>query len=275
MSADSHDLTPDERRLYALVPADGSTISNPAVQGALNLSDADYWKIRDSLVDKRRITRGRGRGGTLRRVIDSSPDLATVSVPLGVVDGKNAVAQVEAAVRRELDLYDPIATVLKGDWAKDRRASPLAIEITALQGRRATGGTWSRPDIVSVEIKTYAFVPGKFLEIITFEVKPADAINVQAVYESLAHRRSATHSYVVLHVPTSEATQLAELIEDVRAVARSHGIGVIVVGEPDDYNTWEELEEAHRFEPDPDRLEQFITTQLSDRTKTKIARALR
>lgn len=268
-------FTPDERRLYALVPADGGTISNPSAQALLGLPDAEYWKVRDALVDQGRIVRGRGRGGTLRRVINSAAAQATVSVPVSIATGGTTVAQVEAAVRRELDLYEPIAAVLKGDWARDRRASPLAVEVTALQGRRATGGTWSRPDIVSVEIKTYAFVPGKFLEVISFEVKPADAINVQAVYESLAHRRSATHSYVMLHVPATDAISLVATIEDVRSVARSHGIGVITVGEPDDYNTWEELEEAQRFEPDPDRLDQFIVTQLSDRTKTKIARGLR
>lgn len=35
----------------------------------------------------------------------------------------------------------------------------------------------------------------------TFEVKPSDAIDVTAVYEVLAHLRSATHAYVIFHVP--------------------------------------------------------------------------
>lgn len=157
--------------------------------------------------------------------------------------------------------------VLRNDWAKDRRANFLSVENTARQGRQPTGGTWSRPDLVTVGIKTYAYVPGKFLELTTFEVKPADVVNVQAVYEALAHRRSAIHSYVLLHVPSTSAASLRETIDDVRGVARSHGIGLIVAGNAADYTTWEELEEAVRVEPDPDRLDTFVATQLSDLTK--------
>jgi hypothetical protein len=40
---------------------------------------------------------------------------------------------------------------------------------------------WSRPDIVSIEVRTFEFVPGKHLEIVTFEVKLANAVNVQAI----------------------------------------------------------------------------------------------
>lgn len=151
----------------------------------------------------------------------------------------------------------------------------LAVEVTALQGRRATGGTWSRPDIVSVEVRTFAYVPGKYLEVATFEVKAANAINVQAVYEALAHRRAATHSYVVLHVPAEQAEHLEDAVGDVAEAARAHGIGVITAADPDDYNTWEDREEARRIEPDPERLNTFVATQLSDTARDLISRRLR
>lgn len=158
-----------------------------------------------------------------------------------------------------------MSDVLRNDWAKDRRANFLSVENTAHQGRRTTGGTWSRPDLVTVEIKTYVHVPGKFLELTTFEVKPADVVNVQPVYEALAHRRSATHSYV-LHVPSTSAASLRETIDDVRGVARSRGIRLIAAGNAADYTTSEELKEAVGAEPDPDRLDTFLATQLSDLT---------
>jgi hypothetical protein len=41
--------------------------------------------------------------------------------------------------------------------------------------------------------------------------------------EALAHRRAATRSYVLLHVPTAEAEVLQEAVSDVALVARSHG----------------------------------------------------
>jgi hypothetical protein len=269
------DLTSDEDALLQELPKTGATAGNRAVLRKLGWDDDRYWAARDALVDKNLIVRGRGRGGTVRLLTGEASE--TVTVPVAVeVDGASDNSQkIQAAVRREIELYEPMATVIRGGWSRDRRASPLSVEVTALQGRRATGGTWSRPDIVSVEIKTYAYVPGKYLEVVTFEIKAFDAINVQAVYEALAHRRSATHSYVVLDVPKTSGATLADAVEDVRLVARSHGIGLIIAGRPDDYDTWDELEEAHRVQPDPSRLDTFISTQLSEGTRSKIARGLR
>lgn len=192
-----------------------------------------------------------------------------------IEDGSDPSATVEAAIQNELALYEPMRSVIAGDWAKDHRTDPLAVEITALQGRRSTGGTWSRPDITSVEVRTFAYVPGKHLEVVTFEVKAANAITVQAVYEALAHRRAATRSYVLLHVPTADAELLHEAVSDVALIARSYGVGLVTVGAANDYETWEEIEEARRVEPDPERLDNFIATQLSDKTRNLISRRLR
>jgi hypothetical protein len=271
-------LNVDDQSLVDQLAQRGGSASNRAIQHALGWDDDRYWIVRNGLVDQSVIVRGRGRGGTIRLLSDKdAPDIVTVPVPVAVGDVHVAgnVNDIQAAVQREVGLYEPMAAVIKKDWARDRRANPLAVEITALQGRRATGGTWSRPDIVSIEIKTYAYVPGKYLEVVTFEIKPVDAINVQAVYEALAHRRSATHSYVVLHVPKTSTVALGEVVDDVRVVARSHGIGLIVASKPDDYDTWDELEEAHRVEPDPTRLDNFIGTQLGENTRNKIVLSLR
>lgn len=194
-------------------------------------------------------------------------------VPLS--DTASAAEAAVAAVQREERLYSPLASVIQGAWARDRRANLLAVEVIARQGRRATGGTWSRPDLVSVEVLNLLYVPTKILQVTTFEVKPADAIDVQCVYESLAHRRAGTHAYVLLHVPISDQAALTELLQGVVAVARSHGVGVITFADPADYDTWEELAPAERVEPDPERLNSFIENQLPEAVKNKLARALR
>jgi hypothetical protein len=109
-----------------------------------------------------------------------------------------------------------------------------------LGGSRPTG-IWSRPDIVTVEVRTFEYVPGKHLDVNTFEVKSWNAINVQAVYEALAHRRAATRSYVLFYIPPDKAGALKDQVEDVAAAARMHGIGVVTAGSSYDYETWEEL----------------------------------
>lgn len=255
------------------MPQDGSTVSNTVVQRKLGWKDDQYWRARDALVDQGLILRGRGRGGTIKRIKESEP---TEVIAIAVKEGESlSVQAVEDAIQREDLLYDPMLSVIDGDWAQDRRSSPVGVEITARQGRRATGGTWSRPDLLMIKIKTYEIVPGKYLEVTTFEVEPVGAIDVQAVYEALAHRRSATHSYVLLHVPPERESELSERIKDLGIVARSHGIGVVVAGKPDDYSTWEEVEEAQRVEPDPERFDRFVATQVSEKLRRKVARAPR
>ena len=102
-------------------------------------------------------------------------------------------------------------------------------------------------------MRTYRYLPGKYMEVVTFEVKPFDAIDVKAVYEALAHLRSSTHAYVILHVPNGQDEQDESVkltIDETCHVGRSHGVGVIVMGDPADWDTWDEKEEARRVEPD-------------------------
>lgn len=265
------ELSADEAALYARIPESGATIGNGEARHRLRWPQRRYWPVRDALVDRGLVLRGRGQGGSVRRVA-ADPAVETVTMTV-TADGSDPVLTAQQAIRREQDLYGPMAAVLHGDWAQDHRATFLAVENTASQGRRNTGGIWSRPDLVTAEVRTYPYVPGKFLEVRTFEVKPADAVNVQAVYEALAHRRSATHAYVLLHVPDPAAVQA--VIDEIEQVARTHGIGLVTAVDPADYRTWDELVEAERHQPDPERLNTFIATQLGDDTRDKIARALR
>jgi hypothetical protein len=183
--------------------------------------------------------------------------------------------KADAVRSTELPLYGRICAVIAGDWARDHGIQPLAVEVTASQGSRSTGGPWTRPDIACVEVRTFDYIPGKHLALITFEVKTANAINVQAVYEALNHRAAASRSYVVLHVPPDRAARLKSAVANVVKAARSTGIGLLVVRDPGDYGSWEELVEAVRVDLNHERADEFIATQLSDGARKLIARALR
>ena len=77
----------------------------------------------------------------------------------------------EAAIAfvRETDPYPQTRDTLESFWAKERQIEPLAVEVTAPQGSRASGGRWTRPDLVSVTVRTYRYLPGKYMEVVTFE----------------------------------------------------------------------------------------------------------
>jgi hypothetical protein len=264
----SEDHTADRARLLAIVPPDGSAIGNIALMRSLKWGEHRYWYARDSLLEEGAIARAKGRGGAIRRVLfeaGTAPETASEATLVG----EKTLAYVH-----EAELYPPIQHTLETSWAKERQIEPLAVEITASQGSKATGGRWTRPDLVSAAVRTYRYLPGKYMEVVTFEVKPKDAINVTAVYEALAHLRSATHAYVMFHVPNDPEESVKLTIDEACSVGRRHGVGVIVMSDPADFDTWEEKEEAHRVEPDPQRLDEFIAAQLSQAAHDQIARAL-
>jgi hypothetical protein len=267
-SAMSEDHSVDRARLLSHVPSDGSAVGNTALMRTLKWSEHRYWYARDSLLEEGKIVRARGRGGAVRRVV-----LEGDAVSEAAAEAEH-VGEVTLAAVRETELYPPIKHTLETDWAKERQIKPLAVEITAAQGRRRTGGRWTRPDLVSVAVRTYRYLPGKYIEVVTFEVKPFDAIDVTAVYEALAHLRSATHAYVIFHVPGDEEESIKPTIDEACRVGRRHGVGVITMGDPANFETWEEREEARRVEPDPQRLDEFIAAQLVE-AHDPIALALR
>ena len=79
---------------------------------------------------------------------------------------------------------------------------------------------------------------------------------------------------MIFHVPDETAESVQQTIEEARRVSRAHGVGLITMSEPRPWDTWNELEEARRVEPDPERLDEFISVQLSPVAHDRIARAL-
>lgn len=147
----------DEQALLDCLPEDGATKGNQAVRKQLGWDEDRYFAVRDRLEDEGIVLRGQGCGGTVRRNLTPVPPVVfTGTAPAG---GAELSADTEATNHNELRLYEPMRRVIAGQWAKDHRADPVVVEITAQQGRRATGGTWSRPDITSVEVRTFSYVP--------------------------------------------------------------------------------------------------------------------
>lgn len=261
------DVRAREDELLAKLREQGGHAGNVTLQRELRWDADTYWNVRDRLVDAGRLELGRGRGGSVSLVAEVvTPTVAALEPSLPV----NRAAS-------EAELYEPAAKVLRSDWAKDMRFRSHVVEVTARQGRRDTGGTWTRPDIVVAALRVFPHVPGKFFDLVTFEIKALDGIDVTAVFEALAHRRAATQTYVWLHVPTE-----AESRDDIRALldriieeARRHGVGLIVAGNPADYSSWDIRLRAVRCEPDPEFLNEFIAQQLSPLARDELAQWFR
>lgn len=263
------EITAREEQLLERVPATDA-IGNVTLRGYLATRGWDedaYWGIRNRLIERGVLETGRGKGGSVRRVP------ATTAAVLPAIPQQVAAAAAVAPTEREL--YAPMAEVIRNRWAQDYRLDSHIVEITAQQGARPTGGRWTRPDITVASYKTFAYVPGKHFDLITFEIKPYDTLDVTVIYEALAHRRAATRSYALVHVPEERQSELQAVLDEVSSEAKRFGVGLVVAADPADYDTWEELVEAVRHEPDPERLNDFLAQQVTQGFREQVVRWFR
>lgn len=178
-----------EEALLGIVPEEGASIENKAIREKLNWDEDTCIAVRARLIEGGKLVLGRGRGGSVRRVLEQVntlpfPDRSTSTSSSGVSG---------SAFDGELALYLPMIEVLRTRWAKEQPFDKILVEGPS-QGGRRRDGIWARPDITLLAMTTYTYVPGRHFEVTTFEVKHYKGLNVTAVYEALAHRRSATRS---------------------------------------------------------------------------------
>jgi hypothetical protein len=278
-----------QEMLLGLVPGSGENVGNVTLREQLRakiegqgdqLADEDYWLLRDSLIDQGLLEQGRGRGGSVHRLdvsgvnaalqalglppdsqgVPSSPSgrPTSVSPSIGIPEAPQEVPAGKAEAR----LYEPFHSAIRDGYTKDNRLKRFISELTANQGRRATGGKWTRPDLTLISVRTYQFTPGKRIEVITFEVKPNLDDALEGVYEALAHSAFAHRSY--LAVDTREFKDIDEVPDDriVQECTR-HGVGYIAFEDVADYNTYEIVCPAKLKEPDPEEVDTFIKKQIS------------
>lgn len=134
-------------------------------------------------------------------------------------------------VHREQDLYEPAKIVIEETWVREKAYDDHLVEVTAQPGRRSTGGTWTRPDVSVLAVKAYPYLPDRVFEIITFEVKTADAVNVLGVFEALSHSQFATLSYVLFCTSGRDFDKDFKDTQRVVTLATQHGVGLIVAND--------------------------------------------
>jgi hypothetical protein len=264
------------KEFVACLEKHGGACGNGRLRAALGWDEEFYWRVQGKLVEDGRIVPGRGRGGSVRlTVAETEPDApeAVVEVPPEVT----VEATVEAAEKNggsgrrkavERPLYEPIKTTMESTWIKRFGFDEVWVAETHSQGSKQTGGTFTRPDITVAGVRRYVFLP-KRLEIISFEIKPAESVGVMGVLEAIAHREAAHRSYVIFAMarPAFESSAEAERIIE---LAQKYGVGLVLTEDPSEVETWEILLDAMRHEPDPARLDRFLGDLPSEPMKKQL-----
>lgn len=247
----------------------GGKAGNKTLRDALGWSEKTdrYWDAHGRALDQGLIMPGRGKGGSVALVISAKE--TDTSVVEEISEGKDK----KGIVSKELDLYDPCYQVINNVWAKAENYDDYIVSITGLRGRAYTGGKWTRPDIAVLGVKAYPYLPQRYFEIVTFEVKPAGQTNVEGVFEALSHQQFANRSYVIYHVPDLGTNDFNEKFSDAQRIittARKYGIGIISATNISDWETWDILLGPERVLPDPEQANRFIATGFSSEIHEKV-----
>ncbi len=266
-----------KRTLYDLTPADGKTISNAALRESLRtahrddeFADEDYWDLRNSLITDGRLLRARGYGGSVRRALTT---VEPVTGPATAEFAAQAGAEVTQAVIAEASLYSPFQKVIQTGYVPENDLNRWVCEITALQGKRNTGGLWTRPDVTLIAQQTFAYVPDKLFDVITFEIKPNIETAMAGVYEAAAHSAFAHRSYLAF--PDSEEYDKSPLFDRIRDECERFELGLILFEDVADWDKYNFEVSAGRNSPDPQAVNDFIKSQISEKGREEIQRWFR
>jgi hypothetical protein len=184
-----------------------------------------------------------------------------------------AVPAAQALYQGEQSLYAPFSRSIADSFTKDYGIEEFIYEITANQGARSTGGKWTRPDITLVAVRIYPFIPGKTLELISFEVKPLYQYGVEAVYETAAHSIFANRSYLAIHIPSADYQ--TDVFDRLDRECERFRVGFLTFTDPADWDSFDIRIEAEHSVPDPAETSSFIKTQITVPNQTKIERLIR
>ncbi|MFN8372754.1 MAG: hypothetical protein U0694_07740 [Anaerolineae bacterium] len=239
-----HTINPADEKFF-LSTLDNTQKSNKLLIEQLGWRQDRYSSVKESLLAKGLIERTRGQGGGVKKTEQIEPKEVKL---------------------KEIQSYEAVSKQLLQMWITryDFNPNNIVMEITAKQGRRSTGGKWSRPDITLITYKNYDFLPSPTLEVISFEIKTdVSQMDISAVHEALAQSRFVNKSYIIFVLTRNGQENIVDLTNDITEEAAKYDVGFIIVDDINDYTTWKIELDAYRHDPDPELINNFISIQLS------------
>ncbi len=252
--------------LFDSTPKDGKRILNgtalekvqkAAARLKLKVSKELYFEIRDELITEGKLGKGRGPGGSVFRIEAATTPVKTT----------------KKKWPSESALYPPLYEYIKQTWAPGDGIRRFVVDTTANLGRKKTHGIWTRPDLSLVAVHAYPYIPGKTVELVTFEIKPANNFGIEGVFETAAHSRAAHRSYLMIHTPEGKPDLEGKFKRLVDECERFH-LGLTIFGNPDDWETFEEVLDAERRNPNPVDVNAFITDVMRKHAQEEVREML-
>jgi hypothetical protein len=117
-----------EQQLLECVPPQGF-IGNPALRAALGWDEARYWYVRNRLLLSGALIAGRGRGGSVQRVVPV-PSSASAGAPTEEAGFLNKRSEYIPDTSRRGGSVPPIVTTVRNAYPETRRCpSPKRVTL--------------------------------------------------------------------------------------------------------------------------------------------------
>lgn len=240
-----------EREILELLPADGSPVLNRVMMALIGrrlgepVDTETYFTAVDTLSASDFVGRQRGQGGKIYRLqpIVREPSDASMAWP-------------------EPKLMPSLGKFLKTVFYRSLDLSAGALWQVIDTSMHGPQEKWGRPDFTVVSVVPLKVVPQPQLDVYSFELKAEPKADVTSVQQALAQTRMTHFGYLVWHLP--EGSQYETRLGAVSEQCRRHGIGLILIRDPEALETWSVEIDAQRQPTAVSDVDGFLAARLSD-----------
>lgn len=225
------------------------------------ISDEEFYAVREPLLKKGVVGRLPGQGG--KTYLVTKPPEPEVEPPIPATDGK---AWSEAALMLPLGAY----LVESFGPALELPKVRCIVQDTSKTGPPT--GHWERPDYVLVAVSGFRHLPGVQVDVHSFELKTEPGGGLQGVHEALGHTRRTDFGYLVWHLPVG--SKFEQRLRAVEHACLEHGIGLILMRDPEDITLTEVLLDARRRRTERHAVDEFVHLRLTKANLDGVAKAM-
>ena len=251
-----------EREILTLLPLDGAAVLNRVMMALIGrrlgerIGSDTYFAAVDALSAVDAIGRQRGQGGKIYRsavVVQIDPAMLTIAWP-------------------EPKLMPSLGKFLKTIFWRGLDLPPrhtYKVIDTSMHGPQEK---WGRPDFTVVSVTPMRVLPTPQLDVHACELKAEPAADITSVHQALAQTRMTHYGNLVWHLPdgSPHEARLAGIIEQ----CRLHGVGLILIRDPDVVETWSIEVEPTRHATAPADIDSYLAARMTEADCTEIKRAL-
>ena len=239
-----------EREILDLLPSDGSSVLNRVMMALIgrrlgeSVNIETYFGAVENLSAKDVIGRQRGQGGKVYRL---------QPIVREVID--------ESIAWPEPKLMPSLGKFLKTVFYKSLDLPSQALWKVVDTSMHGPQEKWGRPDFTVVSVVPLKVIPGPQLDVYAFELKAEPKADVTSVHQALAQTRMTHFGYLVWHLPegSPHETRYGAVAEQ----CRRHGIGLILIRDPNWLETWSIEIDAQRQPSAISDVDGFLAARLS------------